>query len=270
MSRFTRTCALLCAAIATLSGTACLYRQNPELVAAKKELLELQTRQSLLNFAEGTYEHFVSHNGYPVTMNIYKNPQLMAKANKHSRVYICLAQQRGRLYVDGQVAADWPVSTGIPGRETPTGNFSVQEKKEDYASNRYGKMYDSEGKCINGDADVFTQPVPEGGKFVGSPMPYWQRLTGDGIGMHIGKVSAGRRLSHGCIRTPREMARELYRITGIGTKVSVIQDIEPQYPARDAINLGKTQAELDKRIRALQQKVYDLTQAELRRLGKIQ
>lgn len=259
MSRITTKLLLLCAALATQTITACLYRQSPELTAAKNELIALQARKIELNYPEGSYEHFVSHNQYPVTIKIYMNQDLMAKADKTSRVVICLSQQRGRLYVGNQVAADWPVSTGIPGRETPTGNFTVLEKKESYASNRYGKMYDGEGKCINGDADAFKHAVPEGGKFVGSPMPYWQRLTHDGVGMHIGKVAAGRRLSHGCIRTPGEMARKLYYITKIGSKVSVTKELEANYPAREALSRGDIQKTLEARERELVKKINELT-----------
>ncbi len=245
-----------------LTSTSCLSKKNPELVAAQAELAQLEQRQAKINYPISSYEYFVSHDGYPVTIGIYKDRALLSKATPASRVIICLSQQRGRLYVGDQVAADWPVSTGIPGRETPTGNFSVREKKRDYASNRYGKIYNSEGKCVNYDADAFNNAVPEGGRFVGSPMPCWLRLTGDGVGMHIGKVRAGRRLSHGCIRTPGEMARELYRILAVGSKVSVRQDIEPQYPCRDALIAGTEQHQNEKRIRALKEEIYKIQMRE--------
>ena len=241
----------------------CLHQENPQLTAAKEEQARLRQEQAHYNYPPHSYEFFVSHNQYPVTIKIYKNTALLEKAKGNCHVVICLEQQRGRLYVNGQVAADWPVSTGIPGRETPVGNFSMREKKESYASNRYGKMLDKNGKCVNGDADAFSDPVPEGGSFVGSPMPYWMRLTGDGVGMHIGKVRAGRRLSHGCIRTPGEMARTLYRITSIGTKVSVVKQIESQFPARNALTAGVRQNAIEKRLNELQQKIYDLTMQEI-------
>lgn len=263
MTRKFRYLLLCCTALATQTITSCLYGPPPELVQAKNELVAVQARKAQLTYAESSYEQFVSHHGYPATPLIFKHPELLAKADKTSRVVICLEQQRGRLYVEDQVAADWPVSTGIAGRETPAGNYSVLEKKEEYSSNRYGKMYDAEDKCINSDADIFTQPVPEGGRFVGSPMPYWQRLTHDGIGMHIGKVVAGRRLSHGCIRTPREMARELYRITRIGTKVAVVKELEPNFPAREALSQSKLLKELEERERVLFRRINDIQQAEL-------
>lgn len=188
--------------------------------------------------APGSYARFVAETkGYPLsTVDIFRDKELMRQASAESPIYICLSQQRGRLYVHGQVAADFPVSTGIDGHRTPVGAFTIREKKKAYSSNRYGKFLDAEGKCVNGNADNFTEKAPEGGKFVGAPMPNWMRLTGDGIGMHTGKVRAGRRLSHGCIRLPQLMASQLFEITGIGTRVTVCQAIEPCYPA-DALRL---------------------------------
>ncbi len=178
------------------------------------------------------YELFVkAHPKYPKTMEIYRNAELMKKATPDCPIYVCLSQQRGRLYVDGKVAADWPVSTGTGNHPTPTGSFRVLEKKKDYTSNTWGKIYDAEGKCINSNADSRSDSIPEGGKFVGSPMPNWHRMTATGIGLHTGKVRAGRQLSHGCIRTPERMASELFKITATRrTRIIVSNNIEACYP----------------------------------------
>ncbi len=178
------------------------------------------------------YEIFVrSHPNYPKIMDIYRNPELMSQASPQSPIYICLSEQRGRLYVNGRVAADWPVSTGTSDHPTPTGSFRVLEKKREYSSRTWGRMLDANGRCVDANAHSVNTPVPEGGRFVGSPMPNWQRLTGNGIGMHTGKVRAGRRLSHGCIRTPNRMARELFDITATGrTRVTVCDERESCYP----------------------------------------
>ncbi len=228
-----------------------------------------------VTFTPGTYEHFVfNRKKYPAIMDIYMNHTLLGKANsKNSRVAVCLDQQRGRLYVtqtmaDGtvqeKVAADWPVSTGIDGRETPTGNFRIRLKKKDHSSNRYGKMYDAEGKCVNRDADAFRDPIPEGGKFVGAAMPNWMRLTSDGVGMHTGKVRAGKRLSHGCIRTPSLMAGKLFDITDIGTRVSVTQALEPGYPGLIALQ-EKEKKEADEAAKASAARAMDELKARRKR-----
>lgn len=177
------------------------------------------------------YERFVFRDAnYPTSMQVYLDDALLERADARCPIYICLSQQRGRLYVDNQVAADWPVSTGADTHPTPTGPYRVRFKEKKHASNRYGKMYNAEGKCINRNADAFTDQVPEGGRFEGSPMPNWMRLTADGVGMHTGKVVAGKRLSHGCIRLPHMISTMLFDIVEYGSRVVIAEDIEPHYP----------------------------------------
>lgn len=232
MNKLNRIIATVGCALTLLGGVACTTFQTQEVVEPPKPV-----------YLPGSYEYFVKQNGYPTTMHIFQDKELLKLAGKNSPIYIDLEHQRGRLYVNGKVAADWPVSTGVSGHPTRTGKFSILEKKATYASNRYGKIYDATGKCVNYNADFSKDPVPEGGKIVGSAMPYWQRLTHDGIGMHIGKVRAGRRLSHGCIRTPSIMAKELFRITGYGSKVYVTNSWEACYPltAQDAMAEAKAE-----------------------------
>lgn len=177
------------------------------------------------------YEQFVLRSrNYPTVMEVYLDDALLERADENCPIFICLGQQRGRLYVGNQVAADWPVSTGADTHPTPTGPYRVRFKEKEHASNRYGKMYNAEGKCIDNNADAFTQQVPEGGRFEGSPMPNWMRLTADGVGMHTGKVVAGKRLSHGCIRLPHMISTMLFDIVKYGTRVIISEDIEPEYP----------------------------------------
>lgn len=182
------------------------------------------------------YEKFILNTtAYPTTMAYYVDEELVKQATVKSPIFICLEQQRGRLYVNGEVAMDWPVSTGTYGHETPKGKFRIVEKEKDHASNRYGHLYNAEGKCINSNADIFTDEMPEGGKFVGSPMPNWMRLTGDGVGMHTGKVKAGKRLSHGCIRTPNVIAVRLFELTHERQPVTIADAPEACYPGADEI-----------------------------------
>lgn len=209
------------------------------------------------------YEKFITNGYYPEVMDIYTDDALLAQADSSCPIVICLSQQRGRLYVGNQVAADWPVSTGIQGRETPTGRFRVTQKKEQYASNRYGKMYNAEGRCIDSDADAFKDPVPEGGKFVGAPMPNWQRLTSDGVGMHTGKVRAGQRLSHGCIRTPHSMAVKLFAITKVGTRVTVCDKPEETFPTGDLLHSKLYENKIARAKNKSANAVYKANQARL-------
>lgn len=183
------------------------------------------------------YEQFVTRSrNYPTVMEMYLDDALLQDAKGKGTIYICLSQQRGRLYVDGRVAADWPVSTGADTHPTPTGRYRVRLMKKEHASNRYGKFFDAEGKCVDNNADAFTQPVPEGGRFEGSSMPNWMRLTADGVGMHTGRVRAGKRLSHGCIRLPHHIACLLFDdVVELGTRVIIAEDIESEYPVAEVV-----------------------------------
>ena len=250
----------LCASVLGLSS--CMGPQISPALAAKIEAAEDALDEAELleepPHEPGSYEHFVTHHGYPTTMKVYRNEELLQKAGGKSPIYICIEQQRGRLYVGDKVAADWPVSTGVDGYPTKTGTYKVLEKKEQYASNLYGKIKDAKGKTVNHNADITKDVVPEGGRFDGSPMPYWQRLTWDGLGMHVGKVKAGKKLSHGCIRTPHDMAKELYNITTFRTKVHIVDELENCYPARDAMLNGVGYQESVRRREEAEEKLNKL------------
>lgn len=177
-------------------------------------------------FPEGTYEHFVAQKAYPVTAQVYADEKMLNQITAtNSKIILCLPQQRARLYVHGRVAMDWPVSTGIDGHETPTGVFRIMEKNKDHHSSRYGKWVNASGKVIDSDADL-TKEAPKNAVFRPAGMPHWNRLTWDGVGIHGGKVIPGKRLSHGCIRTPFATARKLYEYTVLGMPVYISRAVE--------------------------------------------
>jgi hypothetical protein len=94
------------------------------------------------------------------------------------------------------------------------------EKIVDKSSNKYGRIYDADGKLVNSDADSTKHTVPEGGRFQGASMRYWMRMTGDGVGHHIGPV---RRYpaSHACVRGPSGTMPLIYSKVKVGTKIIV-------------------------------------------------
>ena len=103
-----------------------------------------------------------------------------------------LATQRALLFRNGIPIAASSVSTGKPGYETPTGVFTVLEKKREH----YSKTYDN------------------------APMPNMQRLTWKGIALHAGKLP-GYPASHGCIRLPPQFSSLLFSATHVGMTVVI-------------------------------------------------
>lgn len=111
------------------------------------------------------------------------------------QVVVSLSKQKLSVYDSGRLIATSRVSTGKVGYRTPTGVFSIIQKKRRHYSNIY----------------------------YGASMPYMQRLTWSGIALHQGVVP-GYPASHGCIRIPGKFARDLYRYTRRRNHVIVADD----------------------------------------------
>jgi hypothetical protein len=108
------------------------------------------------------------------------------------RVVVSLSDQLAFLYRGDTLMAVSTVSSGQPGRDTPTGIFSVLGKKPMHRS----KKYDD------------------------APMPFAQFIDQYGIALHAG-FNPGRPASHGCVRLPSAFAKKLYGVTGVGTPVYI-------------------------------------------------
>ena len=190
--------------------------------ANQKPVTKLDKDGNPINpYPVGTYEHFKADPKYPKTKNVWKNDELLAQTNSgNSHIKIDLATQRGFLMNNGQIVIDYPICSGIKSRPTPTGTFYILEKVVDKKSNRYGRIYDAAGECVNGDADAMQDTIPEGGRFDGAPMRYWMRLTSDGVGHHIGPVLR-RPASHACVRGPSGTIPTVYSKVKEGTKVEI-------------------------------------------------
>jgi lipoprotein-anchoring transpeptidase ErfK/SrfK len=117
------------------------------------------------------------------------------------QIYISKSDQTLRLYEDGALVNAMRISTGKVKHETPSGIFSIIEKKKYHESNIYSN----------------------------APMPFMQRVTWSGIALHEGRVP-DYPASHGCIRIPKKWAPELYRLTKRGTPVIITN--EPVKPFR--------------------------------------
>ena len=140
-----------------------------------------------------------------------------------SRIVVDVNEQKARFY-EGDKEVGWTmVASGVSKFPTPVGRFSVTEKVANKESNLYGKIYGKGGQLISSNAKMGKTPIPAGARFDGADMPFYMRLTGDGIGMHAGPIpNPGRPASHGCIRMPKAFAPIAFRHVGVGTEVSIV------------------------------------------------
>ncbi|MBX7157811.1 MAG: L,D-transpeptidase family protein [Verrucomicrobiae bacterium] len=133
---------------------------------------------------------------------------------------IVLNEQRVYIYRGGKQIGYTQISTGREGYNTPVGNYTILQKKREYYSNQYGSFVDNvTGKVVDNNAEI-GQRAPAGAHYEPAPMPYFQRLTWGGVGLHEGFLP-GYPASHGCIRVHRDMAHHLFEVTQVGTPVVV-------------------------------------------------
>ncbi len=105
------------------------------------------------------------------------------------------------VYDGAKVVATSKVSTGKQGHDTPTGIFSVLEKRKYHESNLYSN----------------------------APMPWMQRLTWSGIALHESSSVPNYPASHGCVRLPAAFAKSLYQMTTRGVHVIISDEaVSPQ------------------------------------------
>lgn len=110
-------------------------------------------------------------------------------------VVVSLPEQRAHVYRNGIRIGVSTISSGKPGKETPTGTFEILQKKRMHHSNLYNN----------------------------APMPFMQRLTWDGIALHAGKIP-GYPASHGCVRLPAAFAEQLFEETERGMLVVIADE----------------------------------------------
>ena len=113
---------------------------------------------------------------------------LCATSAAHAKVSITIDKnvQEMTVAVDGVERYHWPVSTGIPSRETPNGSFRTFRMEEDH----YSKEFDD------------------------APMPHSIFFTKIGHAIHGTESESrlGTPASHGCVRLSRANASTLYAL----------------------------------------------------------
>lgn len=148
------------------------------------------------------------------------NAILQTVTPENAHVIVSLTKQRAYLMVGDEIAIDSPISSGKRGHTTPNGSFTVMEKDKDHHSSLYGDYKDSSGRTVRGGVSARIDSAPSGTHFVGASMKWFMRLTGEGVGMHVG-ILPGYPASHGCIRMPEPGAAAFYSKVKVGTPVRV-------------------------------------------------
>ncbi|MEM9633217.1 MAG: L,D-transpeptidase [Pseudomonadota bacterium] len=136
-------------------------------------------------------------------------PQVVEEVREEAPLHmlVSLDEQQIKVYRGLDLIETSPISSGMRGHSTPTGVFSILEKRRKHFSN----IYDN------------------------APMPFMQRLTWSGIALHVGKLP-GYPASHGCIRLPRPFAKSLYSMTERGMHVVVTRETaEPVHVLHEAL-----------------------------------
>ena len=123
---------------------------------------------------------------------------LSAETKPPLQIVVSTSRQSLTVYDGDKIVATSRVSTGKRGHATPTGIFSILEKRRTHASNIYSD----------------------------APMPFMQRLTWSGIALHGSNHVPGYPASHGCVRLPNAFARDLFKMTRGGLHVIITPDME--------------------------------------------
>ena len=149
------------------------------------------------------------------------NQSLLKQATPDNvHVVVSLPKQRAYLMIGEEIVADSPISSGKAGHSTPSGNFSVLEKDPDHRSSIYGDFVDGSGRVVRAGISAKIDSAPSGTHYVGASMRWFMRLTGEGVGMHVG-ILPGYPASHGCIRMSSDGAKLFYDTVKVGTPVKV-------------------------------------------------
>jgi hypothetical protein len=107
-------------------------------------------------------------------------------------IVVSLPEQLVHVYRNGVTIGISTCSTGKPGNRTPTGVFTILQKREEHYSSTYNN----------------------------APMPNMQRLTWKGVALHAGNLP-GYPASHGCIRLPTNFSKLVFSVTQLGTPVII-------------------------------------------------
>ena len=113
----------------------------------------------------------------------------------------CTATHHVRIYLDRRVIADWPISSGRPGDDTPNGTYLTIEK---------------------------ANPVEMKGPGYDIWVPWSVRFTWSGDYMHDAFWSVGEQgftnVSHGCVNLSPANAETYYKLAVPGDPVTILEN----------------------------------------------
>lgn len=108
-------------------------------------------------------------------------------------VRVDLTRQLVSVFRGGHEIGSAVILYGTDGKPTPTGSFTILEKRADYHSRSYD-----------------------------APMPFMLRLTDDGVALHGSNVRQGF-ATHGCIGIPLDFAKLLFAAAHKGDIVAILR-----------------------------------------------
>ncbi len=153
----------------------------------------------------------------PITINkgIYDS---LSPDNAH--VVVSLSKQRAYLLSGDQVAIDTPDFLRQTGRHDADRQVFGDGKGQGSSLQRLRRFRRSLRTHGSRRHQRRIDSAPSGTHYVGAPMKWFMRLTGEGVGMHVG-ILPGYPASHGCIRMPSQSAEMFYNRVKVGTPVVV-------------------------------------------------
>lgn len=167
-----------------LSLTAVLYVQLPHLCHG-------QTQTS--NERNKYLDESITYAEYNPSIEVVPESQApIAPISQGICILVRISSQDAWMYQDEKLINSSRVTTGKPGKETPTGFFYVINRHRDWVSTIYHRE-----------------------------MPFFLRLNPGDFGLHQGVLSNSP-ASNGCIRLPMGKAKEFFEQTPIGTPVFII------------------------------------------------
>lgn len=124
-----------------------------------------------------------------------------AMTSQEKLIEVDLSEQRLKLHQDGEVIAEYIISSGKSGMRTPAGDYSVLSKEENHWSSTYALWMPYSLRFYNG--------------FYIHELPYWPG------GYREGEEHLGIPVSHGCVRLGIGSANTVYDFSEVGTKITI-------------------------------------------------